>query len=136
MQAMTEERAEEAIVNLLKGKGIDVAAFHVENNDIVAYVDEWHRYDIGFAVFNVGCGDYPLFMKSSFFADYKSSFFAGYRSQPPFTRLFSLLLSNSCQGYTLAARDQALWKKVQLLDVLPFPKTEEELQISLDLNYA
>lgn len=66
----------------------------------------------------------------------QSSFFDDYWSQPPFTRLFSLLLSNSCQGYTLATRDQATWKKVQLLDVLPFPKTEEELQISLELNCA
>lgn len=51
MQAMIEERAEEAIANLLKGKGIDAVAFHVMNNSIVAYVDEWHRYDIGLAVF-------------------------------------------------------------------------------------
>ena len=123
-----EERAKEAIANLLKYKGIDAIAFQVGNNSIVAYVDEWRKYDIGLAVFNDRCGAGPLFIKSSFFDDYWS--------QPPFTRLFSLLLSNSCQSYTLAARDQVLYKTTQLLDVLPFPKTEEELQISLELNCA
>ncbi len=48
---MTEERAEEAIANLLKGKGIDAVAFQVENSNIVAYVDKWRKYDIGLAVF-------------------------------------------------------------------------------------
>lgn len=98
---MTEERAKEAIANLLKDKGIDAVAFQVGNNIIVAYVDEWHTYGIGLAVFNDWCGAGPLFIKSSLF-----DYFCW--RQPLFTKLFSLLLSNSCQGYTLAARDQAL----------------------------